>query len=174
MTEPTMVRARSGKARPLFAAALAAVALTAAACSSSTSSSSNSDAGSSSNSAALAYAKCMRSHGVADFPDPNADGGFSAPDGMNPNSATYISANDACKSLDDSASPPAATASNTAKLLKYSECMRAHGIADFPDPNAQGHLDIKAGKNHPDMDPNNPAYIAADKACQADLPGGGG
>jgi len=116
----------------------------------------------------------MRSHGVSDFPDPNAQGGFSAPNGMNPNSPTYISANNACESLDGSSTPPAASASNAAKLLKYSECMRAHGISDFPDPNAQGHLDLGSGKKGSDLDPSNPQYVAANKACQADLPGGGG
>lgn len=170
MTEPAKTRARPGKARPLFAAALAMVALTAAACSGSGSSSSSSDT--SRNSAALAYAKCMRSHGVTDFPDPNAQGGFSAPNGMNPNSATYKSASNSCKSL-DSSTPPPVSASNAARLLEYAQCMRAHGIADFPDPNSQGHLNVGGNKNHPDLEPGNPQYMAANKACQADLPGGG-
>jgi hypothetical protein len=171
MTEPTTSRAAFGKARPAFAVLLAAVALTAAACSSGTSSGSTA---ASSNSAALTYAKCMRSHGVPDFPDPNAQGGFDSTGGMNPSSPTFVSATNACESASGSTTPPAVSSSNTAKLLKYSQCMRAHGIADFPDPNSRGGLDISAGKSHPDLQPNNPQYIAANKACQADLPGGGG
>ncbi len=52
--------------------------------------------------AALAYARCMRSHGV-DFPDPkvSADGGmvqFGGP-GLNPNSSKFQQADKACRKL---------------------------------------------------------------------------
>jgi len=50
--------------------------------------------------------------------------------------------------------------------------MRAHGISDFPDPNSQGQLQIKAQPGS-DLDPNNPLYKAANKACQHYMPGGG-
>ncbi len=48
-----------------------------------------------------------------------------------------------------------------AKLLKFSECMRASGIADFPDPTAAG-LTLSMGG---DLDPSNPAFHNAAKTC---------
>ena len=39
----------------------------------------SSNAGGSANSKALAYARCVRSHGVPDFPDPNSNGNFVLP-----------------------------------------------------------------------------------------------
>ena len=45
--------------------------------------------------------------------------------------------------------------------------MRAHGITDFPDPDANGNLELTKG---PDLDPNNPAVKAANSACKSLLP----
>ena len=64
-----------------------------------------------------------------------------------------------------------------AKLLSYAECMRSHGISDFPDPtpgpNGQGGgFSIKGGPGT-DLNPNNTSYKAANGACQALLPYGG-
>ncbi len=121
------------------------------------------------NTAALAYARCMRAHGITDFPDPNAQGGFSAPAGVNVNSPQYTAAYGHCKSLDSSPPPPDNPAT-TAKLLKYAICMRAHAVPWFPDPNAQGHLAVSFPKG---TGPNDPQYLAANRACAADLPGNG-
>jgi hypothetical protein len=44
--------------------------------------------------------------------------------------------------------------------------MRAHGISDFPDPTANG-IEIPIRKGMPtDLDPNNPRFQSAEKACQ--------
>ena len=54
---------------------------------------------------ALKYTQCMRSHGEPNFPDPTVSGsglpGFTIPNGsgINPQSATYEKANQACQSL---------------------------------------------------------------------------
>jgi hypothetical protein len=48
-----------------------------------------------SDSGALAYANCMRSHGIGDFPSP----GSSAPSGMSTSSPRYLAAYKVCKSL---------------------------------------------------------------------------
>jgi hypothetical protein len=49
----------------------------------------------------LAFAKCMRAHGVPDFPDPNGQVGQLSPEsGINPNSPQFRSAlNGPCKPL---------------------------------------------------------------------------
>jgi hypothetical protein len=169
MTEPWPGRSWPGKAMMLVAALLVAVA--AAACSGGSTSATSSPGNP--NSGKLAYARCMRSHGISDFPDPNAQGGFSAPNGMNPNSPQYAAANNDCKSLTGSGATPSYNPATVAALLKYAICMRAHGISDFPDPNAQGHLNISA-KPGSDLSPSNPQYAAANHACSADLPGSGG
>jgi hypothetical protein len=72
-----------------------------------------------------------------------------------------------------SSKPPPYNPATVAALLKYAKCKRAHGISDFPDPNAQGHLDIKALPGS-DLNPNNPQYASANRACSADLPRTGG
>lgn len=122
----------------------------------------------------LAYAQCMRAHGVRDFPDPNSQGQLNVHSGgdLDPNSPIYRAADTACASL----SPvnnlsPAQRAQVKAANLKYAQCMRAHGIADFPDPNAEGAISLHA---HPgsDLDPNNPTFQAAQTACKALRPGG--
>ncbi len=64
-----------------------------------------------------------------------------------------------------------------AKLLAYTDCMRQHGIADFPDPTpgpgGQGGGFSVSAQSGSDLDPNNPRYQAANRVCQARLPFGG-
>lgn len=49
-------------------------------------------------SARLAFAHCMQTHGVPSFPDPSSDGAIQAPQGVDRNSATYQDAFNTCKS----------------------------------------------------------------------------
>jgi hypothetical protein len=49
-------------------------------------------------------------------------------------------------------------------LLKQAECMRAHGVPDFPDPT----FPKRGGVEHtlpPGLSPNSPAFQSAAKAC---------
>jgi len=123
----------------------------------------------------LAYSRCMRAHGITKFPDPDSHGdlGLNAGpgSGIDPNSPQYKAADRACKHL-----MPAPNAGQAAQdrpaLLRYARCMRAHGIPDFPDPEPGGGLSIKASRGS-DLDPNNPIYKAADRACTHYMPGGG-
>ena len=67
-----------------------------------------------------------------------------------------------------------------AKALAYSKCMRSQGISDYPDPTISsngGHtsVGIKIGAHagsSSDLNPNNPRYQAAGRACQSLQPGG--
>jgi hypothetical protein len=97
-------RARLRRA-DLLAAALALIGLLATACGGG---SSPARAGGPSHvQAALAYARCMRAHGVPNFSDPQtSNGGIGQPGGMgfdlggiNPNSPQFQSANRACGSI---------------------------------------------------------------------------
>ena len=67
--------------------------------------------------------------------------------------------------------PGAGSGSNhtSAALLAYARCMRGHGVADFPDPNAAGRIAISG---HGDLNQDAPAFRAASDACRGLLPGG--
>ena len=59
---------------------------------------------------------------------------------------------------------PNAAASDSANAVKFSQCMREHGISDFPDPDSQGRMKINVTPGS-DLDPNKPQFKAAQKAC---------
>jgi hypothetical protein len=122
----------------------------------------------------------MRSHGVVLFPDPGPNGVFSLNAGyVDPRSPQFQSANKVCdKLLPNGGQPTAAQAAQwMAEALKLSTCMQAHGIKDFPDP-AAGALTLRRSPGS-DLDPNNPRFQAAQKACEslfdelAAMPAGG-
>jgi hypothetical protein len=132
----------------------------------SASSSSPAQAGSSSGasqSGAVAFAQCVRSHGVPDFPDPQ-NGHFliSGADQNNPN---FNSAVQACQHL---LGPGGASngGSNNSQLLAFAHCMQTHGVPKFPDPTANGAIGLPAG-----VDPNSPQFQRAWQECQSKLPG---
>ncbi|GAA2635183.1 hypothetical protein SMC26_08625 [Actinomadura fulvescens] len=66
---------------------------------------------------------------------------------------------------------PAATGSQTellAKHVEYSKCMRANGLKDFPDPEADpGGKGVGISST---LDPDDPKYKAADGKCKTLLP----
>lgn len=76
------------------------------------------------------------------------------------------SSNDS-SSTSTAASSPAAAAS---KLAQFSQCMRAHGVSDFPDP-VNGTLSLRVEKGT-DMDPNSSRFQSAEKACKSLEPAG--
>ena len=88
--------------------------------------------------AAVAYAKCMRSNGVPNFPDPNASGGFAfhARAGMNPSSPAFKAAQAKCRHFmpPGPGSGPPPSPQTLARFLNIARCMRQHGVYDFPDP----------------------------------------
>jgi hypothetical protein len=55
-------------------------------------------------------------------------------------------------------------AKSPAQLLKYSECMRANGVANFPDPGANGNLSFSVNAGG-DLNPSNPTFQSASKVC---------
>lgn len=81
----------------------------------------------------LNFARCMRSHGVSNFPD---DLNFRGVPGINPSSPAFRTAQTACQNLlPVKAPPPAAPSARThARLLRLANCLRAHGYPSIPDP----------------------------------------
>jgi hypothetical protein len=123
----------------------------------------------------VAYSECMRSHGVPSFPDPNSQGGISinATSGsggssIDPNSPQYQAAQKACAKLAPGPGTPAQQAHNLAQALKYSACMRSHGVVTFPDPTlSNGQIEF-AG---PPGIGRTPQFQTAQTACQSLLSG---
>ena len=132
--------------------------------------------------ASLAYSRCMRSHGVSNFPDPKQVGGGiqvsgSAP-GIDPQSPLFVSARQACRHLQPGGGEPARAGQQRAlaRMLHISQCMRAHGIPGFPDPtlsppsNRAGYSAIRSNGAAwlaiPDsIDVRSPAFKRAATAC---------
>jgi hypothetical protein len=77
----------------------------------------------------------MRSHGEPTFPDPTSQGNFNGIGNARPNSPQYLSASKTCGHL--LGGPEFTVAqlhSVTIQALKYVDCLRAHGVPDWPDP----------------------------------------
>jgi hypothetical protein len=110
---------------------------------------------------AVEFAQCMRAHGVTNFPDPTT-AGPGAKDGLDPNSPTFQAAQTACRQYaQPGASTPAQSAQREADLLRFSQCMRSHGVPNFPDPDSQGDFNF-AGTG---INPDSPVVLAAGRTC---------
>ena len=82
---------------------------------------------------AVKFAECVRAHGVSDFPDPDAKNDFEY--GVSVSKEVWTKAVNACKALQP---PGTLSAKRTPKqqsaTLRLAQCVRAHGVKDFPDP----------------------------------------
>ena len=155
---------RRHRHRLLVAFAAVVCAAPIAGCGSS-SKSSSATGGSSSHASFVRYSVCMRSHGVSNFPDPSPNGGIhiGPGSGINLQSPGFQSAQQACKKLLPGGGPPS-TGSESDKLaaLKNAQCMRKHGVPDFPDPTFHdGLIGVDLGS----INPQSPAFRNAAKAC---------
>lgn len=92
---------------------------------------------------AEAYSQCMRGHGAPNFPDPvlTPSGAYGyRTTGIDPHSAAFQGALQACKSLP---SPWHSTGQQLSPAqqqawLSWAECIRAHGVPNLPDPTFSG------------------------------------
>ena len=65
--------------------------------------------------------------------------------------------------------PVGASPSVRQDLARFAACIRAHGVPEFPDPNAQGMFDVGGSSG---IDPSSPQFQAAEKKCQSLEPPG--
>lgn len=128
------------------------------------------------------FAACARAHGQPDFPDPvyPADAqpsgltwGFHLFDRAGKpalGQATQVCADVTAQvpPAPDALKPPSAT--TLAQMRQYAQCMRQHGMSDFPDPKADGTFPIL---NTPyegiaPLSPKHPSQAVgdADHACR--------
>lgn len=125
--------------------------------------------------AMLDFARCMRQHGV-DMPDPKFDGGGAVMQvgGRNMAPEQMRAAERACAKYQKQIKPPAIPKAEQEKFkrqaLANARCMRAHGI-DMPDPEfgPNGGVEQKIGGH---IEPTDPKFQAAQKACGGGLIGG--
>ncbi len=136
--------------------------------------------------AMLAFARCMREHGV-DMPDPDTSGGngvvtFSAGavagGTLDPEANKFQEAHEACKDLMGDAGPMNMTPEQQQEMqdqaLAFSRCMREHGV-NMPDPSlgAKGEMMMKIGP-YDGLDPEDPKFQDAQQACGSAFGPGGG
>jgi hypothetical protein len=135
----------------------------------------------------VAFAKCMRSHGVPQFPAPDGQGNFSDSqinsitqgnpqarnafadcDSLLPNEGTGLSVTQ----LQDMQQQ------NLRNAVKAAHCMRAHGIEDFPDPDGSTQdsgvnwQPVQSAIQSGRIDTSTPSYEAAYDACSGKRVGG--
>jgi hypothetical protein len=171
-----------------------AVSLCAAACGGGSGTASQASQGSSNaTQKAVAYADCMRAHGVGNFPDPGSE---SSSTGIDMNSATFQSARAKCANLLPFGHISThATEQQIRQAVESATCMRDHGFANFPDPivsstpptpppgppsagdGTPGTISYSNGilfKIPSSIDTSSPAFQAVAKACNSPLyvPGG--
>jgi hypothetical protein len=125
--------------------------------------------------ALLKYAQCMRDHGIP-MDDPNIEGNgisMTIPEGTDKTKVDAAHAE--CKQyMPNGGQPQKLDPAEQEKLRKFAECMREHGITNFPDPTDEGMM-IDGDKLA--VDPQSQQFKDAEKACeqfQPKPPGGGG
>jgi len=159
----------------LLAAALALLGLLATACGGG-SSPAAAGGGGSPVQAALAYARCMRAHGVPDFPDPDSHGQFNVKG--HSASSQETAANQVCHHLLNVGGQVDQRQQALGPLLKYARCIRAHGLPNFPDPHYDsGGIGTPSGialGGRGANSVNSPQFRSANQACRHLLPGGMG
>ena len=135
----------------------------------------------------IALVGCMRSHGVPNFPDPSAAGGYSltadgslvgADGSVDIDSSQAQTAYGDCRHLlpggpsisqleQEVQAEQQAQAQALPLELKYSQCMRSHGVPNFPSPGQPATPKVSSPINV-----NSPTFVAATNACQHLLPSG--
>jgi hypothetical protein len=125
--------------------------------------------------AGLAFSKCMRAHGLSEFPDPGGSSGSAGsgaqvsilgvhvPSTINIHAPAFRSAMKLCIKQATGGQPPRATAAQRRAALDFSRCMRRHGVPDYPDPVFKNGGIGEAPP--PSMSPTAPALLRAQKLC---------
>jgi hypothetical protein len=145
----------NSRAAVIATAALAALSWLAVACSSSPSSAGGSPkaGGTASSRSAVSFSGCMRSHGLASYPDPGSNGVLpkTSPQQLGVSSSRFQTAQQACQHLlPDTGTaltarsmqqcylayvcPPTLVQQALTAGLQLARCMRSHGVSDWPDP----------------------------------------
>jgi hypothetical protein len=164
---------------------MAGVALLTVACSSNSASTGSSGspqaagAAPSASSNAVAFAQCMRAHGVPSYPDPSSVSGPIDENQLGVSDTVYETAKTTCDRLYPQPQSAGITTAQQqqveAQLLKFAQCMRSHGLPSFPDPNPASTIWGPGGGklfNAPSsINPDSPQFTSAANACKSFQPG---
>lgn len=101
----------------------------------------------------------MRSHGVPTLPDPTPNATSASAGQVDKRSPAFQSAQRACRTVQAELAQ-AKPKQSIAAQLRQAECMRAHGVSDFPDPLPGGGFTVPSTINS-----QSPKFIAASNAC---------
>jgi hypothetical protein len=158
------------------------LALLTAACGSSPSSTDlggSANAGASASSAsAVAWIQCVRTHGVPDFPGLDSSGyipKITSGQQVGVSDAQFSAAQTACQALWPYQAPTQAQQrQQLTDDLKFAQCMRSHGLPNFPDPTqSDGRVEFVLSISRLGASPRSPQILAKARACQqAVLPPG--
>ena len=110
----------------------------------------------------------MRVHGVTNYADPvpgkaQSIGGS----GLDTNSPTYQAAASVCQKYQPTAGNSAQggpTPGAQTAQLKFAECMRSHGVTNFPEGNSGGG---QQSLSQYGIDTNSPTFQRANQACSS-------
>jgi hypothetical protein len=123
--------------------------------------------------AAKKFGDCMRANGIPNFADPNFGGGgmqIRMPDGVTKDQADAAMAK--CRQYQPNGGvPPKVDPQTVEQARKFAQCMRDHGLPNFPDPTADGGMAIDLGKLGV-TGPDDPKLTTAQKACEHLMPVG--
>jgi hypothetical protein len=125
--------------------------------------------------AMLRFSQCMRENGVPNFPDPvfGDNGGMSINVPAGTDRATVDAAQQKCKQyLPDGGQPERPDPQGLERMRQFAQCMREHGVPDFPDPSENAAIQIDGDKIG--IDPQSSEFKAAEQACAQYQPGPGG
>ncbi len=120
--------------------------------------------------AGLAFSRCMRLHGVPNFPDPDSRGSFPplTQQALGVSKQTSLTAQQACEhflSSGGSIGTPQDRGVKFAFALNVARCLRTHGFHRFSDPivSSQGTSQNLSGAG---IDPNSPQFQTAQTTCE--------
>ncbi|MEU7927430.1 hypothetical protein [Micromonospora sp. NPDC049107] len=120
----------------------------------------------------LAFARCMRENGV-EMPDPEAGGRPAFRFGENVDPQKVQSAMEKCRDkLPNGGQGPQLNPEQAEQMRTMAKCMRENGVPNFPDPDADGRIQITKGDSGLDL--GDPAQRAAMEKCRQYAPQFGG
>jgi hypothetical protein len=116
---------------------------------------------------AVKYSECMRANGVADFPNPNAEGNI-AYGGISVPPEVWGKAIGSCEGLQPADwSDAGRTPAQQAAAHAFARCVRDNGVPDFPDPATPRDPLIDTSKMRGDVSAHDiPELQPAVEACQ--------
>lgn len=126
----------------------------------------SSGTGASTSSSAVALSRCMRSHGIPNYPDPNSSGVTpkQSPQQLGVSDGRFSSAHGACQHLlpNGGNGPSQAAIRHVTELgLEFARCMRSHGVP-LPDPDSSGRIPDPSSVG---VNQGSPKFQSANNAC---------